>query len=183
MLLSIVITGALAAVGWSLEPHVAAEQSGHPAAVVAWFAASGLLATVWGRVTMFKSVHFAGVIRATTIRRLTPFFSVLLAWLFLGDSVSVLTAAGMGLMAGSFAVIYVDNREKLDTLLLPGAEIPRGYMFGVLCAMLYAASYVARKRGLDALPDPYFGALIGSAAAVGVFFGCSAVDSELPRQC
>jgi drug/metabolite transporter (DMT)-like permease len=169
VLLSIIMTGAMAAFGWLLEPRVVAKQPVHLATLVAWFAASGLLATVWGRITMFKSVHFAGVIRATTVRRLTPFFSMLLAWLFLGDSISALAGAGMGLMAGSFALVYVDNRDKLDKPIFPGADIPRGYMFGVLCAMLYAASYVARKRGLDAMPDPYFGALVGSTAALVYF--------------
>lgn len=180
VLMSIVLTGAWAVIGWLLEKGVAPNQSGHPAAVFAWFATSGLLATVWGRVTLFKAIHFAGVIRATTVRRLTPFFSVLFAWLFIGDSVSVLVGAGMVLMAGSFALVYVDNREKLGKQVFPGADIPRGYTFGVLCAILYAASYVARKRGLEALPDPYLGALIGSAVAF-VYFLVAALFSSSYR--
>jgi drug/metabolite transporter (DMT)-like permease len=163
------MTGALAAVGWLLERKSALKQSENLPAIFAWFAASGLLATVWGRVTLFKSIHFAGVIRATTIRRLTPFFSVLFAYFFLGDSVSVLMGVGIGLMTGSFMLVYIDSYEKLGNEVFPGADIPRGYTFALLCAIFYAASYVVRKRGLESLPDPYLGALIGSGAAFFYF--------------
>jgi drug/metabolite transporter (DMT)-like permease len=140
----------------------------------AWFAASGLLATVWGRLTLFKAVLLAGVIRATTIRRLTPFFTALLAWALLGETIPGLGALGMVLMAASFALLYADNRQKLAaTELFPGADIPRGYMFGAISALMYAASYVVRKQGLEILADPYFGALVGSAAALVYYIaGC-----------
>jgi drug/metabolite transporter (DMT)-like permease len=144
------------------------------AAAVGWFAASGILAIVWGRLTMFKAVVLAGVIRATTVRRLTPFFSVLLAFGFLGETISGFGIAGMALMAASFVLLYADNRQKLAAeQLFPGADLPRGYLLSLLCAFLYAASYVVRKSGLDGVHDPFFGALIGSLAALAYYaFGC-----------
>jgi len=175
VLLSIIMTGALSAVALLLEWKLpAAGQGSSMLAAVGWFAASGILAIVWGRLTMFKSVALAGVIRATTIRRLTPFFSVLLAWAFLGETVSEFGLLGMVLMAASFGLLYFDNRQKLAAQsLFPGANLRRGYTFGLICALLYAASYVVRKRGLDGVPDPYFGALIGSVAALGYYaIGC-----------
>lgn len=181
VLLSILTTGALSALGWLLEARAPVGNAANISAAIGWFAASGLLATVWGRLTLFKAVQFAGVIRATTIRRLTPFFSVLLAWLFLGDSVSSFVALGMALMAASFGLIYADNRQKLDMhQLFPGADIPRGYMFGTICALLYAASYIVRKKGLETLPDPYVGALIGSVAAL-IYYLASALVSSSSR--
>jgi len=175
VLLSIIMTGALAAAAMLLEWRLPAAGNGSSmAAAIGWFAASGILAIVWGRITMFKSVALAGVIRATTIRRLTPFFSVLLAFAFLGETVSGFGLLGMGLMAASFGLLYFDNREKLASKdLFPGANLRRGYLFGLVCALLYAASYVVRKRGLDGVHDPYFGALIGSLAALGYYaIGC-----------
>ena len=174
VLLSIVMTGTLSGLAWCLEETSTLVKESSPLAAVGWFAASGLLATVWGRLTLFKAVLLAGVIRATTIRRLTPFFSALLAWAFLGETITGFGAVGMVLMAVSFALLYGDNRQKLTaTEAFRGADIPRGYMFGAICAFLYAASYVVRKQGLETLPDPYFGAMVGSAAALMYYmFGC-----------
>ncbi len=174
VLLSIVMTGALSALAFLLRGISMPHSISGMLPTVAWFAISGICATVWGRQTMFKSVRLAGVIRATTIRRLTPFFSILLGAALLGESVSGFAGLGAILMAASFALIYADNRRRFAANeLFPGADIPRGYTFGAISALLYAASYIARKRGLQSLPDPYFGALLGSVAALTYYLiGC-----------
>ena len=174
VLLSIVMTGALSAFAFVLRDATTPRSGASLPAAVAWFAASGIFATVWGRLTLFKAVQLAGVIRATTIRRLTPFFSILLAWVVLGESVSGFAASGMILIAASFALVYADNSRKLAAIeLFPDADLPRGYMFGAISALMYAASYIVRKRGLQTLPDPYLGALLGSVAALAYYLiGC-----------
>jgi drug/metabolite transporter (DMT)-like permease len=175
VLLSIVMTGALSAAALLLQGKLpAADTKSSMVAAVGWFALSGILAIVWGRLTMFKSVALAGVVRATTIRRLTPFFSVLLAWVFLGETISEVGGLGMALMAASFALLYYDNRQKLSSHdLFPGANLQRGYLYGLICTALYATSYVVRKQGLDGVHDPFFGALTGSLAALGYYVvGC-----------
>jgi drug/metabolite transporter (DMT)-like permease len=175
VLLSIIMTGVLSAAALLLEWKLPAAGNGASMlGAMGWFAASGILAIVWGRLTMFKAVALAGVIRATTIRRLTPFFSVLLAWALLGETISGFGLLGMALMAASFSLLYFDNRQKLASQdLFPGPNLRRGYLFGLICALLYAVSYVVRKRGLDGVHDPYFGALIGSVAALGYYaVGC-----------
>jgi drug/metabolite transporter (DMT)-like permease len=166
VLLSILMTGVLSALGWLLEERSMAGKQASISAVVGWFAASGVLATVWGRQTLFKAVQLAGVVRATTIRRLTPFLSVLFAWAVLGESISSMGALGLALMGGSFVLLHEDNRQRLATEPLYGNEITRGYMFAVICTFMYAASFIVRKQGLQILPNPFFGALIGSAAAL-----------------
>ena len=80
----------------------------------------------------------------------------------------------MALMAASFALLYYDNRQKLSSPdLFPGANLQRGYLYGLICTALYATSYVVRKQGLDGVHDPFFGALTGSLAALGYYVvGC-----------
>lgn len=174
VLLSIVLTAALSALAFLLRPASMPHSGCSMLPTVAWFALSGILATVWGRQTMFKAVRFAGVIRATTIRRLTPFFSILLGAVLLGESVSGFAVLGAILIVASFALIYADNRRKFAAgELFPGANIPLGYTYGAISALVYAASYIARKRGLQSLPDPYFGALLGSVTALTYYLiGC-----------
>ena len=174
VLLSIVATAALSTLILLLQPKQPFPESQVFFSAVGWFAASGILATVWGRLTLFKAVRYAGVVRATTVRRLTPFFSALLGWALLSESISGFGLLGMALMGASFALIYLDNNRKPEnTELFADADIQRGYMFGLLCAIAYAFSYIVRKRGLETVPDASLGALVGSVAALMYYLlGC-----------
>lgn len=177
VLLSVMLTGALSFACWVVLGSGTASAAAISPAAVAWFAASGVLATVWGRLTLFFSIQNAGVIRASTIRRLTPFFSVFFAWLLLSEAVGWLKGGGMALIGASFVLLLLDSRRKLDAEVSgPAAppDIPRGYAFGMACALFYALSYIARKLGLTNFADPYFGALIGSLAALVYYLaGCT----------
>lgn len=176
VLLSVLLTGLLAALAWTVVGLPLETAANAPGMAMVWFAASGVLATVWGRQTLYKAIQNAGVIRASTVRRLTPFFSALLGWFILNESIGGLTGAGIALLALSFALLIFERRDRLQAEVT-GAnappDIPRGYMFGIICAASYAVSYIARKFGLVALPDAYLGAFVGSVAALGYYLaGC-----------
>ncbi len=174
VLLSVMMTGFLSALAWLVAGLPARSYAAEPLIWVAvgWFAASGLLATVWGRLTLYRAIEYAGVVRASTVRRLTPFFSVVLAWMVLGDHVSAAAGAGMAVIGLSFVLLIADSRKQLRDGSA-GLNISSGYAFGILCAFLYAASYVVRKQGLIHVPDAYLGAFIGSLAALAYYLiGC-----------
>ena len=100
------------------------------------------------------------------------FFSVLLAWMILNDEVSAAAGAGMIVIGLSFVLLIMDSRKHLRGERA-GSDISRGYVFGVICALSYAASYVVRKYGLMIIPDAYLGAFIGSLAALAYYLvGC-----------
>ncbi len=169
--LSAVMTAALAVVAWSVSSQsINLSRFPDPLWIAAgWFAVSGLLATVGGRTTLFKSIEYAGVVRASTTRRLMPFLALLLAWLVLGEGISSLAGVGMALIAASFVFLYMENRRSIRCSADAGFDssgISRGLAFGILSAALYAASFIARKLGLEDVPNPFFGALVGSLVAL-----------------
>lgn len=168
VLLAVLITGILSAIAWSVVNGSAGAPAAMQPASLAWFAASGVLATVWGRLALFKSIHHAGVIRATTTRRLIPFFSVAAAWAILDERIGGTAAIGMALVAASFALLLWDARGRIEKHAPSASDrsVGLGYAFGVAGAAAYALSFIARKMGLDISPDPYLGALIGSFAAL-----------------
>ena len=53
---------------------------------VLWFCLAGLFAMVFGRTLVFRSIGLLGVTRGTTVKKLNPFFSILLAVIILGES-------------------------------------------------------------------------------------------------
>jgi len=152
---------------------------------VAWFVLAGFLTIFIGRVFLYASIQHLGAIRASAIKRLNPFFSVLLGVVLLGESVSGLMMVGMALIVSSFVVLV---RQSINTV---GARVPPveklstldriinlGYLYGPISAFAYACGYVARKQGLTILPDAAFGTMVGALTGI-VFFVITArfIDS------
>jgi len=174
--ISILITVLLSCLIWVL----LSLQSGWPAINLiasAWFALAGLLTIFVGRVFLYSSIHMLGSIRASAIKRLNPFFSVLLAVLLLGETVTGSMMLGMVLIFSSFALLITHSLNGKPAELPSGAApqsgfktlLNLGYLYGPISAFAYAAGYVARKQGLILLPDAVLGSLIGSLVAALVY--------------
>ena len=182
--LSIIITFLLSLIIWL----ILVARTGLPTfnqTAVAWFVLAGFLTIFIGRVFLYASIQHLGAIRASAIKRLNPFFSVLLGVVLLGESVSGLMMVGMALIVSSFVVLV---RQSINTV---GARVPPvekqstldriinlGYLYGPISAFAYACGYVARKQGLTILPDAAFGTMVGALTGI-VFFVITArfIDS------
>lgn len=167
LFLSIMLTGIFALIAWtvfglSLDTPEIGDNLWF---AVAWFAVAGIFSTVWGRSTLYGAVRLAGVVRATTIRRLTPFFSALFAWVILAETLSFPAIVGMAALGASFVMLYFDNRG-LSADRHSKEDISRGCLLALLCAVTYAVSFVIRRDGLSLVPDPYFGGFIGALTAL-----------------
>jgi drug/metabolite transporter (DMT)-like permease len=75
-------------------------------AAVGIFAAVGVFNFILGRYFNFLSISHLGVARATPITASTPLFATVLAVLFLGESLSWLTALGTALvLVGTYTIL------------------------------------------------------------------------------
>lgn len=135
---------------------------------IAWFALAGLCAMVFGRSLLYESVRRLGVARSTAVKRLNPFFSVLLAALVLQEPVTEIDGLGMAAIAGAFALLIRDSLGQRAQSLAQGIR-PALYLFGVFAALAYAFAYVTRKIGLGFLPSPAFGTLVSALAGFACF--------------
>lgn len=139
---------------------------GNPAAGLAWFVLAGLLAMLLGRSFMFVSVRTLGVARSSAIKRLNPFFSVLLGAALLGEIITASSGAGIALIALSFGFLIAHNlKERAVT-----GRIGLGdYVPGIVAAMCYALAYVTRKFGLVAMPSPMLGTFVSAFSGFAAF--------------
>ncbi|WP_105418339.1 MULTISPECIES: DMT family transporter [Neorhizobium] len=174
VLLSVLFTAGLSLLAWLfLGASVSDWLTAEVVSAVFYFSVAGLLATAIGRLTLHKSLEHLGVVRASTVRRLTPFFSVLLAWILLGETLSGTGIGGMVLIG--FTVLILVGHSWLQPTSPEGQPKPGGatlgYAFGLACALSYALSYIVRKSGIQLINDPYLGSLIGAIAAL--LFYCS----------
>ncbi|MBT8100259.1 MAG: DMT family transporter [Gammaproteobacteria bacterium] len=173
--LSIAITFLMSGLIWS----ISVIRAGWPELdreAVAWFALGGFLTIFIGRVFVYASIQHLGAIKASAVKRLNPFFSVLLGVLVLGETISGPMAFGMLLILLSFAVLvrqavyFAEEGERLaDRQSLFRRMANLGYLFGPISAFAYASGYVARKYGMEILPDAAFGTMVGALSGI-IFF-------------
>ena len=171
--LSLLLTAGISAAGWLL---VGARQGFAPVTMhgIAWLAAAGVFTAFIGRVFLYASIQHLGAMRGAAIKRLNPFFAVLLGVLVLGESVAGNMLWGAGLIVASFAVlVHAQWRSPALPHEVSSAAPQRlfnpGYVFGPLSALGYALGYLLRKAGLEETPDPFFGAMIGTLVGALLF--------------
>src|SRR5690606_23113458 len=119
------------------------------ATALAWFALAGLLTIFFGRVFLYASIQHLGAVKASAIKRLNPFFSVLLGVLLLGEPLNPEWLTGMALICASF---YVPVRQALRSGRSPEGRTAGpgalerlknlGYLYGPVSAFAYASGYV-----------------------------------------
>lgn len=173
--LSIVITFLVSALIWL----ITVLRNGWPdvnATVVGWFALGGFLTIFVGRVFLYASIQQLGAVRASAVKRLNPFFSVLLAILILGETISPPMMLGMLLIVMSFAVlvrqaVFFADEDSMHVATQGAFDrfLNLGYLYGPVSAFAYASGYIARKQGMMVLPDAAFGTMIGAVTGI-VFF-------------
>lgn len=85
-----------------------------PIPALAWAAALalGVLCTGLAFLIFYRLIHRVGAARASTVTYLVPLFGVLLAWLFLGEPVTLAMLAAGLLILGSVAVSQYAPRKR-----------------------------------------------------------------------
>ena len=144
---------------------------------LSWFALGGVLTAFVGRVFLFASVQSLGAMRASTVKRLNPFFAVILGALVLDESMGGWMIPGMVLIFASFlflardawhrAVAVPATRGNAATMSTKLFDL--GLVYGPISAFSYALGYLARKQGLNYIPDPFLGTAVGALAGIGAY--------------
>ena len=145
---------------------------------LAYFAFAGIAAMAFGRSLVFTSIRRLGPTRASAVKRLNPFFSVLLAAVILSEPVSGSDIAGLVAIALAFGVLISDSLRRANTAA-PTVG-PLAYGIGAAAALAYAISYIGRKAGLDVFDAPALGTFV-SAVAGFCAFACLAAVSDTYR--
>lgn len=143
---------------------------------IGWFVLAGILAMVFGRTFLFASIRKLGVTRASAVKRLNPFFSVLLAFALLGEPVTGLDGLGIVGIALAFGLLIRRSFQRSVADIEAQAAPPSlaSYGWGVGSALSYALAYITRKYGLLLVAAPAFGTMV-SAVSGFTFFVIAAI--------
>lgn len=146
-----------------------------------WFAVAGVFAMVLGRTFIYASVRHLGVTRAAALKKATPFFSALLAFILLAELLTGSDLWGMLLIGFAFVLLSWRSFYKLPPEQQANTPAPLDYTWGVAASFSYAMSFITRKYGLIYIVSPGFATFISALAGL-IFFFIMAFFSERYRK-
>jgi drug/metabolite transporter (DMT)-like permease len=162
------------------------------------FAAAGAFSTYLGRWFFYESVVRFGPAKASIFQISSPLFTALMAWLLLGERLSVLVALGMvmtiaGLMLVSYKPGFFSRRSTAAAIApdgepAPAVERPRALqrlmqsvlLLGMGSSLAYAIGNVLRGSAVRDWNEPILGALIGAASGLALQLVFSSGKNAFP---
>jgi drug/metabolite transporter (DMT)-like permease len=150
---------------------------------IALFAAAGISNMLLARLSLFASIRRVGASRATAMKHLTPAFTLVLAIAFLHERLRSLALLGALLVVCALFMLLFDafatarqttTRDEGSVpeypqgmIAIPGRRV-FGLALGGTAALLLSIGQILRKTGVELMPQPIVGALIGAWAGAVV---------------
>lgn len=181
--ISLLLTSAIAGIGWIALGYARGFEPVTVRALI-WFAGAGVFTAFIGRVFFYASVQHLGAMRSSAMKRLNPFFAVVLGVLVLGESLTGGLAIGLVLIAASFAVLLAGEwrgRRGGDGEARGRALRNIGYIYGPISALGYATGYLLRKMGLAEAHDAFLGAMVGCIVGALLFLVTASFNKDYAR--
>lgn len=159
------------------------------------FAASGVFATYLGRWFFYESVVRFGPAKASIFQVSSPLFTALIAWLLLGERLSMWVAIGMFMAIGGLVLIaYKPGGSPTPKKIMESTSAVKKrlgfssyvlqsvFLLGLFSSAAYAVGNVLRGVGVRSWPEPITGALIGALAGLAIHFFLSADKASLGQR-
>jgi uncharacterized membrane protein len=128
---------------------------------LAFFIASGISSSGFGRLFNYRSVNKLGVATSSAFIGISPLITTVLAIIFLSENMVVTTILGaVMVVAGIFILSYQKG----------GFNLSKNHMFPFLSAFFYSAAGIMRKAGLNIQAESILGAQVGAMAGMLSFF-------------
>lgn len=153
------------------------------------FALAGAFSTYLGRWFFYEAVVRFGPSRASVFQVSSPLFTAMIAWLFLGEHLTVLLVIGMvvtiaGLMLVSYRPGAIVPGSKPAGTASPPRTLHERLMQSVLIlglgsSLAYAIGNVMRGSAVRVWNEPILGALLGAMLGLGLHLFFSSGKREM----
>jgi drug/metabolite transporter (DMT)-like permease len=111
-----------------------------------WLGLSGVIGLALGDAFLFQSYVSAGTRIGILLLSLAPIFGSLIAWIFFGETLSLLQITGIIVALAGIAWVVITHEETAD---IPHGHMRRGVIFGVLAGLGQAVGLVLSKQGMS----------------------------------
>jgi len=135
-----------------------------------WMSLAGVVHFVVGRYGNYRATQTLGATLSTPVQQLSILVALVLAFIFLGETVNLINAIGIGLIMLGPMVLVARRKQAVSTGKTKGFEpqFALGMVWGAVCALGYGASPLLIAMGLGsdpALADAVAGVLVSYTAA------------------
>lgn len=137
-----------------------------------WMILAGIMHFVVGRYGNYKATQLLGSTLSTPIQQLSIPIALILAFLFIGETISLLNLVGIALIV--FGPMVVVGKRKTTTKASAAKAFTPNYsgglFWGLVCAVGYGTSplFVAMGIGAGGITDSVAGLLVSYTAATVV---------------
>ena len=140
-----------------------------------WLSLSGIIGLSLGDAFLFQSFISVGPRLGSLLLSLAPIFSSIIAWLFFGETLTILQTLGIALALSGIAWVIASTEEPLDRVQ---GHTQRGVIFGTLAALGQAVGLVLSKKGMSGDFSPFQANAIRMLAAVIFIWVWGAVNRD-----
>jgi len=141
-----------------------------------WLSLSGIIGLSLGDAFLFQALVSVGPRLGTLLLSLAPIFGSIIAWVFFGETLTVVQITGIVLALAGIAWVVMSHEEPPDT---PRGHTRRGVLFGVLAGLGQAIGLVLSKQGMFGDFSPFQANAIRMLAAVIFIWGWTAFDAKI----
>jgi drug/metabolite transporter (DMT)-like permease len=128
-----------------------------------WLSLSGVIGLALGDAFLFQAYLMVGARLGTLLLSLSTIFGALEAWIFFGESLSLIEIIGIALTLGGIVWVILEQGNNKSQALRPSAL---GILCGVLAAIGQATGLVFSKQGMFDNFSPISANVIRMLAAV-----------------
>lgn len=127
-----------------------------------WFLFSGVIGLALGDAFLFLSYVAIGPRIGTLLSALSTVFGILEAWLFLGETLTLIQIVGISVTLAGIGWVILERRNGQEPL---HRHAGRGILFGILAALGQSTGFVFSKLGMAGDFSPFQGNVIRMLAA------------------
>ena len=128
-----------------------------------WLGLSGIVGLAIGDAFLFQCFVSVGSRLGILLLSLAPIFGSLIAWIFFGETLTLLQIFGIVLSLGGIGWVVMSHQEPPDA---PHGQRNRGVFFGVMGALGQAVGLVLAKQGMFGDFSPFQANAIRMLAAL-----------------
>ena len=125
------------------------------------FFLAGAVGASFGKVFYYKGIDKVGASKATSVKNSSPFLTAILAVIFLGESLTWLLVAGVGLIVVGIAVLSQTKASGER-----GVDRLQYFLYPIIAALCFGVNPIFKKFGIDAAGLPILGTMITQVTAL-----------------